>query len=574
MTTDRAPKSKRPRRTPRPSGDAGFSLLEVLVALSVISVVMGATAPFLVRSVAVVGQQRSQQVGIEVANDALERARALSPSSLLAGRGRTAVQNQLAAAPDAVKSLMSPAQLDADPALTSVTDLLLGANAPLPTVANPVTVGGVEYLQSWYVGRCWQTKADSTVPSTDLGNCAETQPTGPGVISVPFFRVVVAVTWRHNGCSDNQCVYVTSTLVSPSADPVFDLKRPPPTITDPANQENYVGDTVDLELFASGGTLPRTWTVTGLPPGLTVSSIGVITGMPTTPGTYPVAVKVQDRTGNSDDATFTWTVAALPSLTSPGPQLFWTGAAVSLPIVLSGGLQPATWTAVGLPAGLTINASTGIISGTPTTEQTTPQTATVTVVDKGLKTATTTFTWQVLVPLTLGSPGLQTTSTGVPVSYAFAGYAHGGLVPYTWTATNLPPGLSMNASTGTVSGSIQWGSRYLVTVQVTDSTGSTASIVVPIRVNVGPSEIEITDPNPDNPDQTSTVNSWVSLRADSHASGKTWSATGLPPGLSIDDKTGVISGRPTTAGTYRTTIILNTASSKVANLMLTWTVTP
>ena len=206
MTTDRAP---------RLSGDDGFSLLEVLVALAVIGIVMSAAAPFLIKSVALVGQQRSQQVAIEVANDALERARALSPSSLLAGRGLTAVQNQLNAAPAAVRSLASQFTIDADSTLTSVTDLLAGANAALPTDPKLVTVGGVEYRQSWYVGRCWQTKADSTLVNTALGNCLAAQPTGIGVIAVPIFRIVVAVTWQHNGCAASQCVYVTSTLVSP-----------------------------------------------------------------------------------------------------------------------------------------------------------------------------------------------------------------------------------------------------------------------------------------------------------------------------------------------------------------------
>jgi prepilin-type N-terminal cleavage/methylation domain-containing protein len=565
MTTDRAP---------RLSGDDGFSLLEVLVALAVIGIVMAGAAPFLIKSVALVGQQRSQQIAIEVANDALERARALSPSSLLAGRGLTAVQNQLNAAPAAVRSLTSEFTIDADSTLTSVTDLLAGANAALPTDPKPVTVGGVEYRQSWYVGRCWQTKADSTLVNTALGNCLATQPTGIGVIAVPFFRIVVAVTWQHNGCAANQCVYVTSTLVSPNPDPVFDLKRPPPKIAAPGDGTNYVGDTVSFQLVATGGTLPRTWTVVGLPTGLTPTGTGLISGNPTTPGTYTVAAHVRDRDGNSDDATFTWTVAALPALTSPGARVFRTSTAVTLPVTLTGGMQPVTWTAGGLPAGLTINASTGVISGTtPATVQTTQQTATITVVDKGLKTATTTFTWQVVTPVTLGSPGPQTANKGDTVTYAFGALAGGGLTPYTWTATGLPPGLSLNTSTGMVSGTIGAGTRYLVAINVTDSAGGTAAIVVPLNVTVS-SSLRVTAPNPASPDRTSTVGSTVSLSASAlPASGQVWSATGLPPGLSINSSSGTVSGKPTTAGTYVTTLTVN-ASSQVANLMFNWTVTP
>jgi prepilin-type N-terminal cleavage/methylation domain-containing protein len=566
MTTDR------PLRRLR--CDDGFSLLEVLVALAVMGIVMAGAAPFLIKSVALVGQQRSQQVAIEVANDALERARALTPSSLLAGRGLTAVQNQLNAAPTAVRSLTSQFGIDADSTLTSITDLLAGANAPLPTEPKSVTVGGVQYWQSWYVGRCWQTKADSTLVSTALGSCSGTQPTGIGVIAVPFFRVVVAVTWQHNGCAASQCVYVASTLVSPTADPLFDLKRPPPTIAAPGDRANYVGDTVSFQLVASGGTLPRTWTVGGLPTGVTSTAAGLVSGTPTTPGTYAVAAHVSDRDGNSDDATFTWTVAALPALTSPGARVFRTSTAVTLPVTLTGGMQPVTWTAGGLPAGLTINASTGVISGTtPATVQTTPQTATITVVDKGLKTATTTFTWQVVTPVTLGSPGPQTADKGDTVNYALAPLAGGGLTPYTWTATGLPPGLSLNTSTGTVTGTIGAGTRYLVAIDVTDSAGGRAAIVVPLNVIVS-SSLRVTAPNPASPDRTSTVGSTISLTASAlPASGQVWSATGLPPGLSINSSSGTVSGKPTTAGTYVTTLTVN-ASPQVANLMFTWTVTP
>jgi prepilin-type N-terminal cleavage/methylation domain-containing protein len=549
---------------PRASGDDGFSLLEVLVALTVIGIVMSGVAPFLVRSVSVVGQQRTQQVAVEVANDALERVRALSPSSLLAGRGLTAVQNQLAAAPAEVKSIMSTTQVGADSALTSGTDLLAGANAPLPTVPLTVTVGGAQYQQSWFVGRCWQTKADAEL----LGDCLGTAPTGPGVVPVPFFRVVVAVTWPHKGCADTPCTYVASTLVSSSADPVFDLKRPPPTIANPGGQANYVGDTVSLQLVAAGGTLPRTWTLTGLPPGLTFTGTGIITGKPTTAGIYTVAAHVQDRDANSDDATFTWTVADLPSLTPPGAQVFRTTVAASLPITLLGGLQPVTWTAAGLPAGLAINGSTGVISGTPTTVQTAAKTATISIVAKGEKPATTTFTWRVLTPVKLTLGTTFDATKGDNGAYNLAQGLSGGLGPYTWKVTGLPPGTTVNASTGVTSGIITAGTRYIATAEVTDSAGGVASATA--IVNVATTGLRVTTPNPANPDRTSTVGTTTSLTpVAAGASGLTWSATGLPPGLTMTS--GVVSGKPTTAGTYITTLTV-TGSSQVANLMLTWRV--
>ena len=171
--------------------EEGHSLAEVLVSIAVISTVMAAVAPFLVKSVSVVGQQRSQQVAIEVANDALERARALDPSSLLAGRGKVETLRQWTAAPAAVAPYLASMIQDWDPLLPVTSDA--GLQAPLPTVANPVSVVGTPYAQSWYVGRCWQTK----VLTLAAGPCGTAH---PATSDVPFFRIVAVVTWSHRSC--------------------------------------------------------------------------------------------------------------------------------------------------------------------------------------------------------------------------------------------------------------------------------------------------------------------------------------------------------------------------------------
>ena len=83
------------------------------------------------------------------------------------------------------------------------------------------------------------------------------------------------------------------------------------TVTNPGSQSTTVGRPVNLQLqgtdSAAGQSL--TYTATGLPPGLSISGSGLITGTPTTVGTYTTTVSATDSTGAAGSASFTWTIA-------------------------------------------------------------------------------------------------------------------------------------------------------------------------------------------------------------------------------------------------------------------------
>jgi hypothetical protein len=84
-----------------------------------------------------------------------------------------------------------------------------------------------------------------------------------------------------------------------------------PSVTNPGNQSTAVGQAVDLQLQATGGTTPYTWSASGLPAGLTLAaSTGRITGSPTTAGTSNVTVTVTDSANKTASAQFTWTVTS------------------------------------------------------------------------------------------------------------------------------------------------------------------------------------------------------------------------------------------------------------------------
>src|SRR4029078_4376254 len=82
------------------------------------------------------------------------------------------------------------------------------------------------------------------------------------------------------------------------------------TVTNPGSKSGTVGTAISsFTLSASGGTAPYTWTATGLPPGISVSSSGTVSGTPTTAATYNPTVTAHDSASGTGSATFTFTIS-------------------------------------------------------------------------------------------------------------------------------------------------------------------------------------------------------------------------------------------------------------------------
>jgi hypothetical protein len=177
---------------------------------------------------------------------------------------------------------------------------------------------------------------------------------------------------------------------------------PTVTVTNPGTQTGTVGTAETLQVqasdSASGKTL--TYSATDLPFGLSLNATtGAVTGTPTTAGTYLTTLTANDGSGASS-VNLSWSInpkgtGNVITVSPPANQAGTVGTAASLQIQAtdSAAGQTLTYSAAGLPAGLAISSSTGLISGTPTAAAT--SSVTVTVSDTTGATGTAAFTWTI-----------------------------------------------------------------------------------------------------------------------------------------------------------------------------------
>jgi len=302
-----------------------------------------------------------------------------------------------------------------------------------------------------------------------------------------------------------------------------------------------------------------------LPPGLTLTSDGLISGIPTTAGTYTFWVEMKDIYGaggwcyvvHDTERQFSITVkqglqiVQRQSALAPGT----TNTPYNLQFSANGG-GTQTWSVSSgaLPDGLTLNPQTGMLSGTPTK---TGDFHFQVKVSDGSRSDVETYTMSVVEALKLAGSAAAG-EIGRPYSLALS--ATGGRGPYTWAATGLPAGLSIDAASGAISGSPTAAGLATVQVTVTDTIGLKQTLNLSVRIAA----------------HLAFLNRALAHgKAGAAYHGRFATVGGvaprafrmlgrLPAHLRLDARTGALRGTPKKAGTYRLKVRVRDALGVIA----------
>lgn len=288
---------------------------------------------------------------------------------------------------------------------------------------------------------------------------------------------------------------------------------------------------------------------------------------------FTASVTATSITDSTRSATLQIKVSPPPAISTTTIPAATAGTAYNATLSESGGTSPYTWsvTAGALPAGLSLNGSTGTITGTPTGASS--SSVTFHIADAAGMSASQAITVTVNPP-----PALTITTASLPggsmgTAYSQTLHATGGVPSYTWTITagSLPAGLTLS-SAGVIAGTPTVIGTSNFTVKVTDSqTPTAATKTANLSIVIIAAPLSVTT--------TSLADGVIAnaysqtLQAAGGTPAYTWSISvgTLPAGLNLNASTGTITGTPTAIGTSSFTAKVTDAAAgtATANLSIT-----
>ncbi len=324
-----------------------------------------------------------------------------------------------------------------------------------------------------------------------------------------------------------------------------------PTITSPLAATGRLGTSFNYQITVTSDFY--SFNAFGLPAGLSVDNVtGIISGIPSLAGTSSINLMAYPSSGVGSIATASLviTISSSPPVITSAREISSTvGIAFTYQITASN--SPTSFNATGLPAGLAVNTTTGLISGTPTTSGTSSL-----VIEannsEGRGTATVTLTISppasVSAPV-ITSPTTATGQVGIKFSYQITATNR----PFRFSASaGLPDGLLVDATSGLISGTPTTPGTFNFLIKANNNDGSG---IANLTLIISPSSLEatpvITSPT------TAAGQLGVPFSYQIAATNNPTSFDAELPvnsGLSIDQKTGAISGIPAIFGNLKVKI--------------------
>jgi hypothetical protein len=314
----------------------------------------------------------------------------------------------------------------------------------------------------------------------------------PATAGTASFTVRVADA---RGQSDTQALSITIGTVLPPPNP--------PNITTTTLSSGTVGQPYSQPVQVTGGTGALTWSISSgtLPSGLNLNPInGVILGTPTAAGTSLFTVQVADSGGLSDSQALSITInqpapPPSPSITTTSLPAGTVGQPYNQTLRATGGTGGLTWSIVAgnLPAGLELNQTTGVISGTPLVPASTSSFA-VRVADAAGQDDTQALSITINLP---APPSITTTTlpggtVGQPYNQTLQ--ATGGIGALSWSFTGSLPAMLSFSPSGVISGTPTNAgtSNFTVTVRDTLNLSDTQALSITISAaNLAPDVVTL-----------------------------------------------------------------------------------
>jgi hypothetical protein len=322
---------------------------------------------------------------------------------------------------------------------------------------------------------------------------------------------------------------------------------PAPVLTGTAKASGIVGRPFNYQITATSA--PTSYGATGLAPGLTLNTAtGAITGTLTTAGVFNGTVTATNATGTGTAPLEIIVATAVPVLTGTAKASGIVGTPFNYQITATN--TPTAFGASGLAPGLTVNSVTGLVSGTL---------ATVGVYAGTLFATNAAGTGSLPFEVTVASPPIQPPvltgtfrASGIQGG-SFAYQINATNYPTVYGASGLPPGLSVNATTGLVTGTLLSAGVFTGTITASNAVGTASgslqiTVLIPAPVLTGTAKA------------SGIVGTPFNYQIAATSAPTSYGATGLAPGLTLNTATGAITGTLTTVGVFNGTLSATNAT--------------